>query len=71
MLVGQKNYIVFTFSCVCVCVRVCVVSFFCLFVYFPVVFLYYILRLHANLLLLICKFLKQNKNLEIKKKELG
>ena len=48
---------------VCVCMYVCV-CFFCCFLCF--LFVFFILLLHVNLLL-ICKFWKQNKNLEIKK----
>ena len=53
MLVGQVNCIVFSFSFVCVCVFVFFVFFFCF-----ALSVFFILRLHVNLLL-ICKFLKQ------------
>ena len=68
MLVGQRNCIVFSFC-------VCVWGFFCLFFFsfffstFCFFYIYiYILVTCKFTLLLICKFFKQNKNLEIKKK---
>ena len=66
MLVGQRNCIVFSFLvCMCVfflCECVCVCVLFCTFS------LFYITVKCKFTLLLICEFLRQNKNLEIKKK---
>ena len=63
----KKLYCVFLCVCVCVCVCVCicVCFFFCFFVFY---FLF-IFELQSKFtVILICKFLNQNKNLEMKKK---